>query len=119
MSSVNKAIVIGNLGAEPDVSFLPSGDPVVNFRVATSSRWKDKTTGDTKEETEWHRITCYGKLTEYVSEYLKKGSKVYVEGRMKTRKWLDKDNVERYTTEIIATSVQGLSGPVNRTEEPA
>ncbi len=110
MSSVNKCILVGNLGADPDVSFLNSGDPVVNFRVATSSRWKDKASGELKQETEWHRITCYGKLAEFASEYLKKGRKVYVEGRLKTRKWQDKDGVERYTTEVIASGVQALGG---------
>lgn len=110
MSSVNKVILVGNLGADPDVSFLNSGDPVVNFRLATSSRWKDKASGELKQETEWHRITCYSKLAEYASEYLKKGRKVYVEGRLKTRKWMDKEGVERYTTEIIAASIQSIGG---------
>lgn len=110
MSSVNKCLLVGNLGADPEVGFLPSGDPVVNFRIATSTRWKDKGTGELKTETEWHRITCYGKLSEFASEYLKKGRKVYVEGRLKTRKWADKNGVERFTTEVIATQLQALGG---------
>ncbi len=110
MSSVNKVILVGNLGADPDVSFLPSGDPVVNFRMATSSRWKDKNSGELMQETEWHRIACYGRQANYAGEYLKKGSKVYVEGRLKTRKWTDKTGAERFTTEIVASDIQSVGG---------
>lgn len=108
MAAVNKVILVGNLGADPEASFLKSGDPVVNFRLATSSRWKDKESGETKQETEWHRIVCFGRQAEFAIEYLKKGRTVYVEGRLRTRKWVDKENVERYTTEIVASTVQAV-----------
>lgn len=106
MASVNKVIVVGNMGKDPEVNFSQAGDAVVNIAVATSVKWKDKTTGDAKEETEWHRIVCFGKTAEIVGEYGKKGRSVYVEGRLRTRKWTDKEGVERYTTEIVANSVQ-------------
>lgn len=108
MSSINKVILIGNLGADPEANFMKNGDPVVNFRLATSIRTKDKETGSYKQDTEWHRVVCYGKSAEYVVEYVKKGSKVYIEGRLKTRKWTDKEGVDRYTTEIVASVVQGV-----------
>ena len=109
MASVNKVIIIGHLGKDPETRFAPSGDAICNFTVATSESWKDKATGEKKEKTEWHRITCYGKLAEIVGLYLRKGSKVYVEGKLQTRKWEDKDGIVRYTTEIIASEMRMLS----------
>lgn len=108
MASLNKIMLIGNLGADPDVSFLNNGEAVANFRVATSVRWKDRQSGELREETEWHRVSCFGRQAEYVGQYLKKGNRVYVEGRLRTRKWTDKEGIERYTTEILAQSVQGM-----------
>jgi single-strand DNA-binding protein len=104
--SVNKVILLGNLGADPEVNFLPSGDTVMNFRMATSMRWNDKNSGEKKEETEWHRVTVFGKTAEALSQYLKKGKQVFVEGRLRTRKYNDKDGIERYATEIVASSIQ-------------
>ena len=98
---VNKVILIGNLGNEPDVRYMPSGDPVANVSIATSESWRDKNTGEQKEVTEWHRVVFIGKIADIVKQYLHKGSKVYVEGQLRTRKWQDKDGQERYTTEII------------------
>ncbi len=108
MASVNKVIIVGNLGRDPETRYLPNGEAVTNIAVATTESWKDKTSGEKKELTEWHRITFYRKLAEIAGQYLKKGSQVYVEGRLQTRKWTDKDGVERYTTEIIADSMQML-----------
>lgn len=108
MASVNKVQIIGNLGRDPETRYSPSGDAVTNIAVATTESWKDKATGEKKEETEWHRITFYRKLAEVAGQYLKKGSQVYVEGKLHTRKWTDKDGVERYTTEIIADTMQML-----------
>jgi single-strand DNA-binding protein len=108
MASVNKVILIGNLGADPEVRYLPSGDAVTNIRIATTNRWKDKASGDFKEETEWHRISFFGRLAEIAGEYLKKGNPVYVEGRLRTRKWQDKEGQDRYTTEIVAEAMQLL-----------
>lgn len=111
---VNKAIVIGCLGQDPVVRYMPNGNAVANFTVATSEAWKDKQTGQQKDETEWHRVTVYQKLAEICGEYLRKGSKVYVEGRLKTRKWQDQQGQDRYTTEIIANTMQMLdSKPVD------
>jgi single-strand DNA-binding protein len=109
MASVNKVILMGNLGRDPEVRYLPSGDPVANITIATSSRYKSKT-GEMVEETEWHRITFFGRLAEIASQYLKKGRPVYVEGRLKTRKYTDKDGVEKYATDIIASEMQLLGG---------
>lgn len=109
MSSVNKAIIIGNLGDDPAVRYMPDGNAVANISVATSETWKDKTTGEKKEKTEWHRVTFYSKLAEIAGQYLRKGSKVYVEGRLQTRKWQDKEGIDRYTTEIIAHEMRMLS----------
>jgi single-strand DNA-binding protein len=106
--SVNKVILVGHLGADPEVNFLPAGDPVANFRVATTNRWNDKASGEKREQTEWHRITVFGKRAEFVSEYFKKGRQVYIEGELRTRKYTDKDGVEKYATEIIAQEVQLL-----------
>ena len=108
MASVNKVIIVGNLGRDPETRYMPNGDAVTNVTVATTESWKDKNSGEKKELTEWHRITFYRKLAEIAGQYLKKGSQVYVEGRLQTRKWTDKDGVERYTTEIIADTMQML-----------
>ncbi|MGT0193774.1 single-stranded DNA-binding protein [Burkholderia pyrrocinia] len=110
MASVNKVIIVGNLGADPEVRYLPSGDAVANARVATTDRYKDKASGDYKEMTEWHRISFFGRLAEIVSEYLKKGSSIYVEGRIRTRKWQGQDGQDRYSTEIVADQMQMLGG---------
>ncbi len=108
MASVNKVILVGNLGADPETRYMPSGDPIANIRLATTFRWKDKQTGENKEETEWHRIVFRGRLAEIAGEYLKKGSPCYVEGRIRTRKWQDKEGQDRYTTEIMADAMQLL-----------
>jgi single-strand DNA-binding protein len=108
MAGINKVIVIGNLGGDPEVRYTPSGSAVANFNVATSESWKDKNTGEKKERTEWHRIVVWGKLGELCGEYLSKGRQVYIEGRLQTRSYDDKDGVKRYMTEIIATDVQFL-----------
>ena len=108
MASVNKVIIVGNLGADPETRYLPSGEAVTNIRVATSDRWKDKASGEMKEATEWHRISFFGRLAEVAGEYLKKGSQVYVEGQLRTRKWQDKDGQDRYSTEIRADVMQML-----------
>jgi single-strand DNA-binding protein len=108
MASVNKVILVGNLGADPETRYMPNGDAVANIRMATTESWKDKATGEKKEITEWHRVVFYRKLAEIVGQYLKKGSAVYVEGRIRTRKWQDKEGQERYTTEIEANEMQML-----------
>lgn len=105
---INKVILVGNLGTDPEVRYMPSGGAVANISIATSENWKDKQTGQTQERTEWHRVIFYNRLGEIAGEYLRKGSKVYVEGRLQTRKWQDKNGVERYTTEIIASEMQML-----------
>jgi single-strand DNA-binding protein len=108
MASVNKVIIVGNLGADPETRYLPSGEAVTNIRVATTDRWKDKQSGEMKEATEWHRIAFFGKLATIAGEYLKKGSQVYVEGALRTRKWQDKDGQDKYSTEIRADVMQML-----------
>lgn len=108
MASVNKVIVLGNLGRDPEVRYAPDGAAVANITVATSRQWKDKASGEKKEETEWHRIVFYGRLAEIVGEYTAKGQPIYVEGRLKTRKWQDKEGIDRYTTEIVAELLQLL-----------
>ena len=108
MASVNKVIIVGNLGKDPEVRYLPSGAALCSVGIATSRFWKDKTTGERQEETEWHRVTFFDRMAEIAGEYLKKGKSVYVEGRLKTRKYTDKDGVEKYATEIIATEMQLL-----------
>lgn len=107
---VNKVILIGNLGKDPEVRYLPSGSAVANVTLATSEQWKDKQSGDQQERTEWHNVAFFGRLAEIVGEYLKKGSQVYVEGSLRTRKWQDKNGNDRYTTEIIASEMQMLGG---------
>ncbi len=108
MASVNKVVLIGNLGKDPETRYSPNGGAICNVRLATTRNWKDKTSGERKEETEWHSVVFYDRLAEIAGEYLKKGRPVYVEGRLKTRKWQDKEGQERYTTEIIATEMQLL-----------
>ena len=108
MASVNKVIIVGNLGKDPEVRYLPSGSAMCSVTIATSRQWKDKTSGERQEETEWHRVTFFDRLAEIAGEYLKKGRPVYVEGRLKTRKYTDKDGVEKYATDIIASDMQLL-----------
>ena len=105
---INKVIVLGNLGADPDARYMPNGNAVTNISVATSRSWKNKESGESNEETEWHRVVFFGRLAEIASEYLKKGSQVYVEGRIQTRKWEDKEGNDRWTTEIVANEMQML-----------
>ena len=107
---INKVILVGNLGADPETRYMPSGGAVTNIRIATSESWKDKNTGDQQERTEWHNIAFFGRLAEVAGEYLRKGSQVYVEGRLRTRKWQDRDGNDRYTTEVIAGEMQMLGG---------
>jgi single-strand DNA-binding protein len=107
---VNKAILIGNLGADPEMRYTQGGKAVANLRIATSERWKDKQTGEQQERTEWHRVVLFGKLGEIAGEYLKKGSQVYLEGRIQTRKWQGQDGQDRYSTEIVADTMQMLGG---------
>jgi single-strand DNA-binding protein len=108
MASVNKVIIVGNLGRDPETRYMPDGAAITNVSVATSFQWTDKASGEKKEETEWHRVVFRAKLAEIAGEYLKKGSQVYVEGRLRTRKWQDKDGQDKYTTEIIADRMQML-----------
>jgi len=108
MPSVNKVIIVGNLGRDPETRYMPSGDAITNIAVATTDKWKDKATGEQKEATEWHRISFFGKLAEIAGQYLKKGSQVYIEGKLRTRKYTDKDGVEKYSTEIVADTMQML-----------
>ena len=124
MASVNKVIIIGNLGRDPEVRYLPSGAAVCNIAVATSRNWTNKDSGERQEETEWHRIAFFDRLAEIAGEYLKKGRPVYVEGHLKTRKWTDKDGVERYSTEIVAEQMQllgsreGMGGAADDSDRP-
>jgi single-strand DNA-binding protein len=115
---INKVIIVGNLGQDPEVRYLQNGGAVANLSVATSESWKDKNTGEQKTETEWHRVVIYQKLAEIAGEYLRKGSKVYLEGKLKTRKWTDKEGVERYTTEIVCNELQMLDGKQDN-QQPA
>lgn len=108
MASVNKVILVGNLGRDPETRYAPNGDAICNITVATTDTWKDKQTGERKEQTEWHRVSFYGRLAEVAGQYLRKGSPVYVEGSLRTRKWQDKEGVDRYTTEIRAEQMQML-----------
>ena len=113
---VNKVILIGNLGADPDIRYMPSGEPVANLSLATSESWKDSQSGELREKTEWHRVVAFRKLAEIIGQYCKKGSKLYIEGRLQTRKWQDQNGQDRYTTEIIADTMQMLDG--KRENEP-
>jgi len=107
---VNKVILVGNLGADPETRAMPSGTTVANIRIATSESWKDKQTGEQQERTEWHRVALFGRLGEIAAEYLRKGSQVYIEGSIRTRKWQDKEGKERFSTEIVANEMQMLGG---------
>jgi single-strand DNA-binding protein len=107
---INKVILIGNLGADPETRAMPSGSQVANLRIATSESWRDKTSGEQQERTEWHRVALFGRLAEIAAEYLRKGSQVYIEGSLRTRKWQDKQGNERYSTEIIGNEMQMLGG---------
>jgi len=108
MSGINKAIILGNLGKDPEVRYTQSGSAVASFSIATSETWKDKNTGDKQEKTEWHNITAFGKLAEIIGQYLHKGSKVYIEGKLQTDKYTDSNGVEKYSTKIIANQMQML-----------
>jgi single-strand DNA-binding protein len=120
MASVNKVILVGNLGRDPETRYAPNGDAICNITVATTDNWKDKQTGEKKELTEWHRVSFYGRLAEIAGQYLKKGSPVYVEGSLRTRKWQDKEGNDRYTTEIRAEQMQMLgSRPAGGDTAPA
>jgi len=122
---INKVILVGNLGADPETRYMPSGSAVTNLRLATSESWKDKQTGEQQERTEWHRVAMFGRLAEIAAEYLRKGSQIYVEGSLRTRKWQDKDGNDRYSTEIVANEMQMLGGradqsaPARSAPEPA
>jgi single-strand DNA-binding protein len=128
MASLNKVILIGNLGADPETRYTTSGDAVCNIRLATTDSWKDKSSGEQKESTEWHRVVFYRRMAEIAGQYLKKGSQVYIEGRIKTRKWQNKDGQDQYTTEIEATEMKMLgrrgddtgssSAPASNREDP-
>jgi single-strand DNA-binding protein len=118
MASVNKVILIGNLGRDPEVRYMPSGDAVANITIATTETWKDKA-GEKQEQTEWHRVAMFGKTAEIAGEYLKKGSQVYIEGKLQTRKWTDKEGQERYTTEIRADRMQMLGSRSGGSERMA
>jgi single-strand DNA-binding protein len=107
---VNKVIIVGNLGQDPETRYMPSGSAVTNFTVATNESWKDKQTGEQKDRTEWHRVAMFNRLAEIAAEYLRKGSQVYIEGKLRTRKWQGQDGNDRYTTEIIADEMQMLGG---------
>jgi single-strand DNA-binding protein len=128
MSSVNRVIIVGNLGKDPEIRYTSAGKPIANLAVATSETWKDKNTGEKQERTEWHRVTVFDKLAEIVGQYLKKGSKIYLEGKLQTRKWQDKDGQDRYTTEILGSEMKMLSAkgegesraaPAQAASEPA
>ena len=119
---INKVILVGNLGKDPETRYMPNGKAVTNFSIATSESWKDKQTGEQREQTEWHNIVMYDRLAEVAAEYLKKGSQVYVEGKLRTRKWQDKEGRDRYTTEIQANEMQMLGGKsdtARREQSPA
>jgi single-strand DNA-binding protein len=118
MASVNKVILVGNLGKDPESRYMPNGDAVVNITLATTDTWKDKQSGEKKEATEWHRIVFFRKLAEIAGQYLKKGSQVYIEGSLKTRKWQDKDGQDRYTTEIVADTMQMLGSRQGMSDAP-
>ncbi len=114
MASINKVLLLGNLGRDPELRSTPKGNNVLNFPMATSRRWKDRETGEVHDEADWHRIVVWGRQAEVLSEYLKKGRQVHVEGRLQTRTWTDKDDVKRFTTEIVASRIQILGRPEDR-----
>ncbi|OUL59230.1 single-stranded DNA-binding protein [Pseudoalteromonas ulvae] len=116
---INKVILVGNLGQDPDVRYMPNGDAVANISLATSENYKDKNTGQAVEKTEWHRVVFFGKLAEIVGEYVRKGSQIYVEGKLKTRKWSDQQGVEKYTTEIVVDSFTGVMQMLGSKSEQA
>ena len=115
---VNKVILIGNLGQDPEIKYMPSGNAVTNITIATSESWKDKQTGQQQERTEWHKVCFFNRLAEIAGEYLKKGSKVYVEGSLRTRKWQGQDGQDRYTTEIVASEMQMLDSKGENSSQP-
>jgi single-strand DNA-binding protein len=119
MASVNKVIIIGNLGRDPEMRYAPSGSAICNLRIATTRAWKDKASNEKKEETEWHSVVMYDRQAEIAGEYLRKGRPVYIEGRLKTRKWQDKDGNDRYTTEIVAEEMQMLGSGEERQQAQA
>jgi len=119
MRGVNKVILVGHLGQDPDLRYMPSGKAVTNIRIATSEQWKDRQSGDQQERTEWHSVVLYDKLGEIAAEYLHKGSQVYIEGSLRTRKWQDKEGKDRYTTEVIAREMQMLGGKSQASAAPA
>mgnify|MGYP000844443486 FL=1 len=110
MAGVNKTIIIGRLGNDPEMRYMPSGEAVANLSIATSENWTDKTTGEKREKTEWHRVVAFRKLAEIIGQYCKKGDQIYIEGKLQTRKWSDKNGQDHYTTEIIADQIQMLGG---------
>ena len=114
---INKVILVGNLGQDPETRNMPSGGAVTNISIATSEQWKDKQSGEQKERTEWHKVAFFGRLAEIAAEYLSKGSQVYVEGKLRTRKWQDREGSDRWTTEVIADELQMLGGPSQQTEK--
>ena len=118
MASVNKVILVGNLGADPETRYAPSGDAIANIRVATTDRWRDKASGEMREATEWHRVSFYGRLAEVAGQYLRKGSQVYIEGSLRTRKWQDQSGQERYSTEIRGDQMQMLGRREGMGEAP-
>ena len=115
---INKVELIGNLGADPEVKVMPSGGNVVNLRLATTRRWKDRNTGERKDATEWHRVVCFNRTADIAAQYLKKGSQVYIEGRLQTRKWQAQDGTDRYSTEIVANSLTMLGKKSTETDTP-
>ena len=116
MSGINKVILVGNIGAKPEVKYSSNGSAIANLSVATSETWNDKNSGEKQEKTEWHRVSLYGKLAEIAGQYLDRGSKVYVEGKLQTRKWQDKDGQDRYTTEIVVSGYGGTLQMLDRRE---
>ena len=114
---INKVIIIGNLGADPEVRYTPNGNAVTNLNIATTTNWRDRQSGEMQEKTEWHRIVMFNRLAEVSGEYLKKGSKIYIDGSLRTRKWQDKNGQDRYTTEIIANEMQMLDSRSNNTND--
>lgn len=117
MAGVNLVILLGHLGKDPEVRYTPDGNAITSFNLATSEKWKDKNTGESRDKTEWHRVVLFGGLAKIAGDYLKKGSKVYLEGKLKTRKWTDRDNQERYTTEIIVDAIHGKMNMLDKRQE--